>query len=185
MPVSVTPNSASIEGYGAEAAPFNALNEAFKKAVGFEPDIGVRQVRQPQCPALTFLGSLRGNRALAPRITIEDARLKSGQALIGVVDNFGKRHLELLLVSDDGTVQNVTQLLKPSAEGKSFNLRLERSGVSGEQPELLMAVTTDKPLAALNPRGEVPSSRFFAQVAAEAARTGQKVGAEAKYFKLE
>jgi predicted Ser/Thr protein kinase len=185
MPMSVTAHTASIEGYGAQVAPFVALNDAFKKAMGFEPDIGVRQVTAPECPALTFLGELRGNRTLAPRITIEDTNLKSGQTLVGVVDNYGNRHVELLIVSDEGTVQNVTRLLKSSPEGKSFNLRLERTGASGPQPQLLVAVASAQPLDALNARSEVQASQFFPQVLIEAARTGLKLGATAKYFKLD
>ena len=191
FPVAVSANGAQIEGYGADVAPFMTLNEAFKQSIGFEALIDFRQVLAAQCPALTFLGKLRGNSALAPRITVINTDPKSGQILIksgqsidGEIDNYGNRHIELLLVSDDGTVYNVTRLLKPTGEGKSFRLRLELTNPTGALPQLLVAVASTQPLAMLNPSAGVAANDFFPRVFAEAERSGLKLGGSAKYFKL-
>jgi serine/threonine-protein kinase len=184
-PVRVTATTAEIEGLGAAVAPFHVLDREFKRTIGFEPDIGVRQVTEAQCPAVTFLGALRANRALAPRITANTALLKSGEVLIGTVDNYGDRHLELLLVTDEGVVHNITRFLRPSTEGRSFHLRLERSGEPGPKPQLLLAVTSVRPLPGLEPGAEAQARDYFARVLAEATRTGQSLGAAVTYFRLD
>jgi hypothetical protein len=42
----VTASAARIDGYGASAAPFERLDDAFKSTHGFEADIDVRRSRQ-------------------------------------------------------------------------------------------------------------------------------------------
>jgi serine/threonine-protein kinase len=185
MPVAVSANAARIEGYGASAAPFHTLDEAFKRAHRFEADIGVRQVTKAQCPAITFLNRIRKDPGPAPRLQIAATNLKSGQALTGTIDGYGDRHVELLLVSDEGSVLNVSRLLKPAGSGMTFNLRMQRTGAPGPQPQLLIAVATAKQLDTLQPRGAVEADLFFPLVAGEAARSGETLSATAKYFKLD
>lgn len=185
VPVAIGQNTAQIEGYGVSISPFNALDEAFKRAHRFEADIGVRQVTKPQCPAVTFLSRIRDDRGPTPRLQIAETNLKSGQALTGTIDGYGDRNVELLLVSDDGSVLNVSSLLKPAGDGKSFNLRMQRTGAAGPQPQLLIAVASSKGLDTLRPRGAVEADLFFPLVTGEAARLGQRLQATAKYFKLD
>ena len=76
-PVAIRDQAAALEGFGAATRPFEVLDRAFQREIGFEASIGVRQVTQPQCPAITFLGKLRAERARAPRLQIE--RLERAQ----------------------------------------------------------------------------------------------------------
>lgn len=184
-PVAVTDGTARIEGYGATVRPFEKLDEAFKREHGFEADIGLRQVALPQCPAVTFLRRTRGAHASIPRVSITETNLKPGQPITGSIEGPGGGHLEFLLVSDTGSVQNLTSLLKSTPGGKSFNLKMQRTSGSGAQPQLLLAVTSAKPLQAFRLAQPSPADQVFAQAAGEAARTGQVLGAEMKYFKLE
>jgi len=184
-PVAVSAQAAKIDGYGVSIGPFQALDQAFKRAYRFEADIGVRQVTKAQCPAVTFLSQLRKAAGAAPHLEIGATSLKSGQALTGKIDGFGNSHVELLLVSDEGSVLNVSSLLKPAGSGKTFNLRMQRTGASGPQPQLLIAVTSSKPLDTLRPRGAVEADLFFPLVLGEAARSGQTIAASARYFKLD
>jgi serine/threonine protein kinase len=185
-PATANANETRIEGFGASLAPFQVLDDAFKRANGFEADIGLRQVTQAQCPAVTFLSRLQRNTASAPRMTIGEANLRSGQAVTGTIDGYGDRNIELLLVSDEGTVHNTTVLLKPGTDGgKAFNMRMQRIGVPGAQPQLLIAIASTRPLEALKTREAMPAEQLFPAILAEAARTGQAVSATAKYFKLD
>ena len=184
-PVAVTETRAVIEGFGASTQPFDALDAAFKRDNGFEADINIRQVTAPQCPAITFLGRLRDERARAPRLDIEQVNLRNGEVLTGMVDRFGNRNIELLLVSDGGTVQNVSNMLKQGTDAKSFSIGMQRAGAAGSQPQLLLAVTSPRPLDALRPAGPVAADQFFPAVLSAAERSGQNVAATVRYFKLE
>jgi Protein kinase domain len=182
-PVAIGETAATLEGFGASTRPFEALDAAFRRGQGFEPSIGVRQVTSAQCPAITFLNRLRGERARAPRLQIDSIRMRNGETLSGVIDGFGSRNVDLLLVSDGGTVQNVSHLLKAGLDAKTFNIGMRREALSGSQPQLLIAVATPRPFDSLRPAAQ--AGPFFTAVLAEADKTRQAISAAARYFKLE
>jgi Protein kinase domain len=182
-PVAIGETAATLEGFGASTRPFEQLDAAFRRGQGFEPSIGVRQVTQAQCPAITFLNRVRGERARAPRLQIDSIRMRNGETLSGAIEGFGNRNVELLLVSDDGMVQNVSHLLRSGLDAKTFNIGMRRKDLSGSQPQLLIAVATARPFDALRPPAQAGS--FFTAVLAEADRSRQVISASARYFKLE
>jgi serine/threonine-protein kinase len=185
-PVAIGESKAAVEGFGASPQPFYGLDEAFKRDNGFAADIGVRLVTSSQCPAITFLGHLRKERARAPRLDLDKLSLRSGETLTGTVDRFGSRNVELLLVSDGGMVQNLSNLLKPGTDAKSFSIGMQqRDGVTGSQPQLLVAIASAQPLPGLRPGRAVAASEFFPAVLTEAERAGQTLGVTARYFKLD
>jgi len=184
-PVSVGETAARIEGLGSSVGPFQAMDDAFKRNNGFEPDIGVRQVTQQQCPAITFLTRTKGRGVAPPQLEVSGTSLQSGQTLSGTIDGYGTRHVELLLASDDGSVYNVTSLVKPSGDSKAFNLKMQLSGSKGAQPQILMAVTSPQPLAALQLKQPGDAAQVFPAALAEAASAGQTLGVAVRYFKLE
>jgi hypothetical protein len=82
--------------------------------------------------------------------------VKDGRALTGMVDRFGNLNVELLLVSDAGTVQNVTTLMRPGTDGKPFSIGMSKSSSGPEsQPQLLVAIASVRPLTALQLPGAV------------------------------
>jgi len=183
-PNTVGANTARIDGYGRDQAAFEILDDAFKQANGFEADIEVRQVTAPQCPALTFLARLRAERSNAPRLQIGETNLKSGQALTGSIEGVGNDNVQLLLVSDEGQVQDLSALLKPAGDARTFNLRMQRVGAPGAQPQLLLAFTSARPLETLRD-AKSSADQLFALAQVEVTRTGQSVGAAVRYFKLD
>ena len=83
-------------------------------------------------------------------------------------------------------MQNVSSLLKPGTDAKSFNIGMRRTeGVAGRQPQLLLAVTSSSPVDALRPGQPAEAEKFFPQVLSDAARTSKSLSAVARYFMLE
>jgi serine/threonine-protein kinase len=182
-PVAVTETEAKLEGYGASARPFEALDSAFRHENGFEASIDVRLVNPAQCPAVTFLGRLRGTNA--PHLHIDGVNLGPGQVLTGTVDGFGSRNVELLVATDAGTVQNVSHFLKPGTDAKTFTIgRSDIAWASGGQPQLLIVVASPLPLKALRFDRPVAADRVFPAALGEAERANQPIAAMARYFKL-
>ena len=185
-PVALGENAAAIEGFGASTAPFESLDRAFQRQFGFEASIGVRQVTPPQCAAVSFLGRFRGEKARAPRLQINSTSLRGGETLDGSIENVGSRRIELLLVSDAGVVQNISQLLKDGIDGKTFSIGMQRNeGPAGPQPQLLVAIASTGAVEALRPARPAPADQVFALAATEAAQKQITVQATARYFKLD
>jgi hypothetical protein len=183
LPVAVSANAAVIEGFGAATTPFDALDRAFKRDLGFEASIGVRLVAQAQCPAVKFLGQLGSTRARAPRINLNATEVRNGEILNGTIENFANRVVELLLVSDSGQVQNLSYLLKPRTDALSFSIGIQRSG-GGEGPQLIMAVTTSQVVESLRQPRPTAADTFFLQAASETQRNKVTIAAAARYVRL-
>jgi serine/threonine-protein kinase len=182
-PISVAAREARIEAFGASPAPFIEFDSAFQRNMGFEPEISLRQVTSAQCPVVEFLArktAQRGSRP--PRLTIKSDRLRSGQELSGTVDAKADANVEVLLVADDGLVHNLGPFSKRSGDTISFNLRVEASS-GGEKPQLVIAISSPRPLASLKMSGPANADRFFRQLQEETSR-GQVSGVSTRYFKL-
>ena len=183
LPVALSSNAAVIEGFGASTVPFEALDRAFKRELGFEASIGVRQVTQAQCPAIKFLSQLGSNQARAPRINLASVDVKNGETLSGTIENFANRVVELLLVSDSGEVRNLSYLLKPGTDSLSFSIGIQRNG-AGSGPQLVMAVATPQVLDSLRQPKPMAADTFFLQAVSEAQRSNLTISTAARYFRL-
>src|SRR5262249_38701498 len=134
----VRPPFVEVEGFGATTRAFEALNDVFKRDNGIEADVHVRVVTPAQCPAITFLSQIKGERARGPRIELDNFNLRNGEVLSGLVSGIGSRTVELLIVFDNGMVQSVTHLLKPGTDAKTFAITMSRQQPpAGAQPQIL------------------------------------------------
>jgi serine/threonine protein kinase len=183
VPVAISSNAAVIEGFGASTVPFDALDKAFKRDLGFEASIGARLVTQAQCPAIKFLGEHTGSPARTPRINLSSIEVKNGETLSGTIENFANRVVELLLVSDSGEVQNLSYLLKPGIDSLSFSIPMPRGG-GGDGPQLVMAVATPQVLDSLRQPKPTAADTFFLQAVSEAQRNNVAIVTAARYFRL-
>jgi hypothetical protein len=182
--VTVSETSASLEGFSASPAPFGVLDDAFKAAHGLEANIDVVLVNASQCPAVTFLSRARTIPASAPQLKVSATSLRSGQTLSGTIENPANRHVEVLLVDDDGQVHNLTRLLQSGSGGQTFRVQLDLSG-TGSQPQLLMAIASNQPISALKQAETGNAAVLFPRVLDEAARAGLSLAVAAKHFRLE
>jgi serine/threonine-protein kinase len=113
--------------------------------------------------------------------------LRSGEPLVGTVENFANRTVELLLVTNSGIVQNVSFTLTPGTDALSFALELPRSesGSTGKSPQLVMAVASPRVVDALRQSGPIPADQFFQQALGDAQRGATTLAASARYFTIE
>jgi serine/threonine-protein kinase len=184
VPGAITANSAVIEGLGSAAKPFDAFDMEFQHTIGFAASIDVRLVTARQCPAITFLAGLRPQRALAPRLDIDQDSVRNGEVLRGVVDHYGSSNVDLVLVSAAGTVRTLS--LKPGTAAKTFEINMPRAeGGTGRQPQLLVAIASPAPIDALKPGPPAEAEAFFQRVLSDAARAGKPLSAAGRYFTLE
>jgi serine/threonine protein kinase len=186
-PVTVSDHGAAIEGFGISTEPFVAFDKKFQRAFGFEADIGFRQITKQQCPAITFMAKLpKSETATEPRLDIDRDIVRSGEVLNGIVDRYGARNVDLILVSDTGSVQNLSNLLRPVTDAKAFSLGIQSTGdPTARQPQLLMVFASPSAVNALKSNVLIEANQFFTGVLAEVTRSGKSLGAVIRYFMLE
>jgi serine/threonine-protein kinase len=187
MPVAVGASAAVVEGFGASTSAFEALDRSFKKTQGFEASIGIRLVTPQQCPAITFLNKVRGDAARTPRISLGSVKIRPNDTISGNIENFANRVVELLLVSEDGQVQNLSYYLKPGTDALSFSIEMKRAeeGLGSNVPQLIMAVATPRVLDSLRQPRPTSADQFFLQVLSEAQRANMTINASARYVTIQ
>lgn len=181
--VDPTRSPPSIDGLGMSPAPFEELDRAFKSAFGIEAQIRAMLIRPAQCPALAFAQNAKAGGQPAPRIEVAASVLAAGRSLTGTVSEAGTRRVELLLVSEDGAVRNVSRYLG-RGEPRTFDIPMQKPDVAGE-PRLLVAVASAKPLTALADGKPTASDAFFEKVMAEVGADKARLGVTLRYFQVE
>ncbi|MDR7040146.1 serine/threonine-protein kinase [Methylobacterium sp. BE186] len=187
-PVTLAMNEATIEAFGSTPAPFMAFDEAFQRTLGFEPEINLRQITAAQCPLVDYLarqGAQRG--AAKPALSLKADTLRSGDELVVTSDTKADRTVELLLISDEGTVHSLAAYAKKAGDALTAKLRVVGNERSADaQPQLVVALASHRPLAgamAAVKAGGISADRFFKLVSEDAAKSGP-IGISVKYFKL-
>jgi serine/threonine-protein kinase len=181
-PAGVGENQAILEGFGVSNASLDTLKSKFVREFGFEADIRFHLMNASQCGALNFLTRLGRQPGPTPHLDFNAGSLVNGIALTGSVADFKGANVALMVVADDGEFIPLTDRLMPDGNRKSFEARLGPSDDRPAQPQLLMVIVSDIPLAALQSTGK--ADQILAAVINEAQRTRQELKADAVYFKL-
>jgi eukaryotic-like serine/threonine-protein kinase len=185
-PLQVTDDSALVEGYGMVSRPFNELDTAFRRKIGFEATIGLHQIEPAQCPALFLLGQLRNSAATtAPKIVLASTALKLGQNLTGTIEGIEGRQIDLLLVTDNGTVRRLAATSFPPANDKlPFSAKLDGDIANGKL-QLLVAIASPKPLPVIEHAVSTTAEKLFQRVVDDAKLAGPGVSASLRSFRLD
>lgn len=182
-PASVSQREAAVEAYGTAPQPFAAFDAAFTKTLGFEARIQLRQIESAQCPVVELMvQQAQAKPANVPRLLLEHDRIRSGEELRGRVDLPDDRTLRLLLVDGDGLVHDLAPYLKRNGRQASFAVRLETPAPQRGRPQLLVAIASPSPPAALGEGAR--SDGVFRAIGQEAERAGSGLGLAVRYLKV-
>ena len=183
-PVTNTGQAVNVEAFGSTPAPFAAFDDAFKAANGFEAQIALRLVTDAQCPAVSFLRKVGVTGPQGPRLSIGAFSMKDGETFTASVENAGGRHVEILLVSDDGYVYSLADYARSDGTKTTVAMRLKRPAAQDPQPQMVLMVATPKPLALLATKTPLPADALFPLLAGEARLPGASFEVAVKYFRL-
>ena len=137
-------------GVGDQLTPFVRFEDAFSKAVGADPKLSLRVIVPPECAALDLLRLGDVDASGAPRVTLADSRVARNKPLTGTVANLGGRRLYLMRVDNDGKAYRIDATTQPGGDLATFSLPLPRDPGSVGPIQLVLALTSDKPIAALD-----------------------------------
>ena len=183
VPVAISANAAVLEGFAASTARFDTFATSFRRDFGFAPSVGARLTTDAQCAALRLLNQLRGDRVRTPRISLTSTAIQSGETLNGNIENVANRAVELLLVTDTGQVQNLSNLLKPGIDLLSFSIGMQGSD-GPARPQLLIAISSPQPVDALKSARPIAAAQFFPKLFIDTQAAGVNLTAAARYFRL-
>jgi hypothetical protein len=154
---------------GAVALEFMAANEA--DILTFSKDL-LADVADPlpsqnvlvdprQCSALNFVREGARYPTFPLAIAVQSAEVASGDRLVGVLQGAGGRYVSMIVIDDNGVVQDLTAYLTFSGDTVRFDIPMSRFGPARDTQQLLMAMATSARPAALDTHNGYPAAEFF------------------------
>ena len=115
-PVGAAGDMLTLELIGSDRATMQKFNDSFVREVGVDPALTARPIAPAACPAIDLIRASAGS-GDAPKIDLSAFDIGKNKPLSGSVSNLSGRHLDLLVVTNDGLVHRLDT--KPQAGGGS------------------------------------------------------------------
>lgn len=120
-----------------------------------------------QCPGVTFLRRNASYPAFALPISLSAADIASGESATGRIENGAGFYNTLLLVDDNGVVQDLRRFLTVQGGRVTFDVPMAREGSARDTNQLLIAIATPRPLQSVTQNAGRDAATFFAALDAE------------------
>jgi hypothetical protein len=160
------PRRDGSDGVGLElvAATDSAMAE-FTAALLTAEDAAIRQTRTlidpRQCAVIGYLRDNRDYPATRLGIALDAAEVPSGGDIGGVLRGIAGRYVLLVIVDNNGVVQDLQRFMSFSGNFARFSVPVTRVGPARDTSQLLIAIGTDQPAATLRARdGQLAADVF-------------------------
>ena len=185
LPVNVSETSATIEAFSVAVASAQALDRSFLQANGFEADIGVRLVTPAQCAAIGFVRRFARNPDAAPGLALDTFSIRGGQMLTGTVTPVLDGAISVLVIRENGEVQNFPDSVSPNGRPAHFSLPLQGRGAGATEAFLLMVLASSAPLPTLADGGPLPAAAELFPRLSQEAQTAPEMAVALAYGRIE
>ena len=174
-----------LDGFVVETEAIHAIGNAFKTAVGLEPEIAMRRVMEAQCPAVDFIRNLLKNRARPIAIKLNSEIVPETRLLVGKVLDGSWPHTLLFIVDDDGMVQNLTYRLTQVEDGKTFSAEVHPTAQGRSRNQLIFAVASTAALDVPAGKELGAAGPFLTALQSQAAEAGGTLALGYETFRIE
>ena len=167
------PRRDGADGVGiAMIAASDTAMQSFGEEVLTRPgDADMRQTRTlvdpRQCPALSFVRRNLEYPATRLGIRLDNPEVPSGGTLIGTLRGIQGRSLTLLLIDNNGVVQDLGRFLTENGNYARFEVPMTRVGSRRDTKQVLLAVATEEADPTLTDRNGALAQDVFANLGGE------------------
>lgn len=151
-------------GLALTAAQEQAMSR-FADNVLIAQDADIRQTRTlidpRQCPALTYMRQNRDYPITRLGLSLDRAEVPSGGRLTGTLRGTAGRYVTLLLVDNNGVVQDLQRFLSFSGNFARFDVPVTRAGAPRDTSQILLALSTAGPTTTVRDRAGQLAGNVF------------------------
>ncbi len=163
---------------GEVALEFMAANEA--DILAFATDLMADVATPPpqrnvlvdprQCAALNFVREGARYPTFPLAIAVQAEVVASGERLVGALQGARGRYVSMIVIDDNGVVQDLSPYLSFSGDTVNFDVPMSRFGAARDTQQLLMAMATSARPVALDTHNGFLAAEFFPQLRASVDR---------------
>ena len=126
-----------------------------------QPAVRRNLIDARQCAALNFARENRFYPAFRLSISLDQASIESGSNLTGAIGNTAGRYISLLLVDDNGVVQDIGNYLSFTGSAARFDVPMTRDGDPRDTRQTLIALATATRPATINSQNGQLATDYF------------------------
>lgn len=192
---SISATGADIVAFSETPAKISPLGQIARQKTGVELNITNHIVSRQQCPVVTAFRDLSSPEATPLRLVMASsgrsaATAASGKVLLEAsILNAGPRNISILMVSDDGGIQNINRICAKclSFDGDVLKVRLPLASplanvaAAAERPVLLIAVASPRNLFSISSQSIFRGADVIPELAKEVSQASD-VSAVMGYF---
>ena len=120
-----------------------------------------------QCAALNYVRENPTYPAFRLSVSLDQATIESGSNLTGSIGNTAGRYISLLLIDDNGVVQDLGTYLSFTGTAARFDVPMTRAGGARDTSQTILALATAARPATLTAQNGQLADDFFAALRAE------------------
>ncbi|WEX10858.1 hypothetical protein [Chelativorans sp. AA-79] len=174
----------AIDGFAAVTGEIEQLRSEIARRVGVPVEARSHEVSEEQCRALSFARALSARPIPALAIEPDMRVVPSGGILSGHVGNFGRKWVYLLLVDDEGKVEEVQDLFREANGAIGFRAPVTLEDGPVETVQILLALASDSPLETVASHDKKHAAAYFPALATEIRRGGRPVDFGLTFFSV-
>lgn len=165
----------SVNGFATAAGRVSELHRRIGQLIEIPIDIRGHVVTDAQCAALAFAGGLEGYPEPSLLVELAVPEIASGKELSGRIGNLSRKRLYLVVVDDEGKVQEVQNLFLESEGTVGFRAPLTLTDGPVGTEQLLVAIASDEALETFSLQEGEQAAAFFDELRAEIRRRGNTI----------
>jgi len=174
-PLKVSEKAAQLATFSDFRQSVTAFETDFKTVNGFAPAINDVRISRAQCEMVPFLFRIDPTPDVNFSSSLRAAVVKHGEHIQARFDGLGSRKLQLLMINEDGTLRNLSPLVRLEGGAASLDVAIDDADASPQAQKLLLALATPQPLNALVGTASPANNGMLDNIAAEIEQTGSKV----------
>ncbi|WP_281859374.1 hypothetical protein, partial [Litoreibacter halocynthiae] len=167
LPVLAEDGAFRFETFANSRADLTRFRQALEIETGTLPGTVMKPVSDAQCQALPFVTAAARYPEFQLYFDLNARQIPSGDLLSGKLGNTSGGFVSLLLIDDEGVVQDLGSFLKFHAGFAGFDIPMTVKGSPVETQQLLMALSTRARLKTLQSLSGQPAEDFFQRLAVE------------------
>jgi hypothetical protein len=183
-PKSIGTDSAEVDGIGVDPDEFEVLSGNFRLMVGVHVTLRTSMIEQLQCPAIELVKAVGVPSGPVLTLGLERTDLASGEMIAAEIRNFSGTWLSVLIVDDDGMVSDVSQDVDQSGAKLVLQSTVTVKGDGSGKNQLLIAVSSRKPIEALAFKGQAKAEDVLRPVIEESKRAETGTGIALAVFRV-
>ncbi len=169
MPASAKGGLLGLEGFTDHKAALDNFLQAFRSETRIDAATRSGTVTPAQCRVLNFARNLARYPAFSLRFELDSRVVGSGDVLSGAIQNAGEAPVHLLLVDDEGKVQNLDQFLGRNGAEISFRAPVTLTSGPVATDQLLLALAGPSALKTITDLDGDNADQFFSKLTEELA----------------